>query len=107
MNHTQTFHTARGLQGRVRVPGDKSLSHRIVMLGALGTRMIRVRGFLPATDCRATIGCMRALGAQIEEHSPTELSVRGNGLHGLRASNAPLDCGGSGTTIRLLTGLLA
>jgi 3-phosphoshikimate 1-carboxyvinyltransferase len=105
--------TAQGLRGRARVPGDKSISHRIVMLGALGDAdahigALYVGGFLPARDCLATVACMRALGASVEAGpGATDVTVRGAGLRGLRAPAGPLDCGGSGTTMRLLAGLLA
>jgi len=95
------------LCGTLRVPGDKSISHRALMLGTLAEGVSTVRGFLPARGCRATLACMRALGAEIHERSSTELTVRGRGLHGLAGPAAPLDCGGSGTTMRLLAGLLA
>jgi 3-phosphoshikimate 1-carboxyvinyltransferase len=95
------------LRGAIHVPGDKSISHRAVMFGAIARGTSWIHGFLPANDCQATIECMRALGATIETHSPTELSVQGVGLRGLQEPEDVLDCGGSGTTMRLLTGLLA
>lgn len=95
------------LRGTARVPGDKSISHRAVMFGAIAEGQSWIHGFLTANDCRATVRCMRALGVTIEEHSPTELIVQGVGLHGLQEPTNVLDCGGSGTTMRLLAGLLA
>jgi 3-phosphoshikimate 1-carboxyvinyltransferase len=95
------------LRGRVRVPGDKSISHRALLLGAIAGGSSRVEGFLPASDCRATLRNVRALGVEAEERSPTTLIVVGRGLHGLQEPEDVLDCGRSGTTMRLLAGLLA
>jgi len=95
------------LRGVARVPGDKSISHRALMLGSLAAGETHVEGFLPSGDCTATIGCMRALGVTIERHDETTLTVHGRGLNGLAAPGAPLDCVRSGTTMRLLAGLLA
>lgn len=97
----------RGLQGTVRVPGDKSISHRTLILGALAEGVSQVRGFLPAGDTLATLGCMRALGVVIDQHDSTTLTVHGRGLHGLLAPTAPLNCVNAGTAIRLLAGILA
>lgn len=96
----------RGLQGTVRVPGDKSISHRTLILGALAEGASQVRGFLPAGDTLATLGCMRALGVEIDQHDSTTLTVHGRGLHGLLAPAAPLNCVNAGTAIRLLAGVL-
>jgi 3-phosphoshikimate 1-carboxyvinyltransferase len=99
------------LRGSISVPGDKSITHRAIILGALADGETRVRGWVPAEVCRATLRCMRALGAGIEEHSDAhaalELVVRGRGLDGLIEPEDVLDCAGSGTTMRLLAGLLA
>jgi 3-phosphoshikimate 1-carboxyvinyltransferase len=95
------------LRGEVAVPGDKSISHRALLLGALAEGRCEVRGFLPAQDCLATLGCLRALGVEVEGHSPTHLTVHGRGLRGLRAPEAPLNCFRSGTTMRLLAGIMA
>lgn len=95
------------LRGRARVPGDKSISHRALLLGAIAAGKSRVEGFLPAADCQATLGAVRALGVEVEEHSPTTLTVHGVGLHGLHEPENVLDCRRSGTTMRLLAGLLA
>jgi 3-phosphoshikimate 1-carboxyvinyltransferase len=89
------------------VPGDKSISHRAVMFAAIADGVSSVRGFLDGGDCRSTIGVMRGLGVVVEERSTTELVIHGRGLHGLQEPNDILDCGNSGTTIRLMTGLLA
>jgi len=92
--------------GRVRVPGDKSISHRALMLGAIADGETRVTGFLAGEDCLATMAALRALGTSID-FDATEVCVRGAGLRGLHAPAAPLDLGNSGTGMRLLTGLLA
>lgn len=99
-----------GLHGAVAVPGDKSISHRALMLGALAEGTSRVEGFLPSGDCLATLGALRQLGVQIDHAdsaSPTTLVIHGRGLRGLEAPEAPLDCQRSGTTMRLLAGILA
>ncbi|KQY52374.1 3-phosphoshikimate 1-carboxyvinyltransferase [Lysobacter sp. Root494] len=95
------------LSGNVRVPGDKSVSHRAVMLGAIAEGTTRIRGFLEGEDTRATARVFAQLGVCIEAPSAGERIVHGVGLHGLRGSDAPLDCGNAGTGMRLLTGLLA
>jgi len=92
---------------RVRVPGDKSISHRALLLGALADGVSQIRGFLPCGDCLATLACLRALGVEVETHDSTMLTVHGCGLRGLRAPAAPLNCVRSGTTMRLLAGILA
>ncbi|MFQ6100892.1 MAG: 3-phosphoshikimate 1-carboxyvinyltransferase [Anaerolineae bacterium] len=100
-------HPEGPLRGRMRVPGDKSISHRALLLGALAEGASRISGFLPSDDCLATLDCLRALGVEIETHDGTTLTVHGRGLRGLRAPAAPLDCVRSGTTMRLLAGILA
>lgn len=95
------------LRGEVSVPGDKSISHRAVMLGALAEGDTRITGFLESGDARATEAIFRAMGVRIETPAPGERIVHGVGLGGLRAPAAPLDCGNSGTAMRLLAGLLA
>ncbi|MFP4684116.1 MAG: 3-phosphoshikimate 1-carboxyvinyltransferase, partial [Ectothiorhodospira sp.] len=104
-----TLHVApRGtLSGHLRVPGDKSISHRAIMLGALAEGETRVSGFLEGEDCLATLRAFRALGAEIQGPENTEVCIRGVGLHGLRAPAEPLDMGNSGTSMRLMAGLLA
>ncbi|WP_233842748.1 3-phosphoshikimate 1-carboxyvinyltransferase [Dyella sp. 2HG41-7] len=98
---------ATALRGTVVVPGDKSVSHRSMMLSAIAEGTSHIRGFLEGEDTRATAAVLAQLGVSIEAPSPGERIVRGVGLHGLRASNKPLDCGNAGTGMRLLTGLLA
>ncbi|MET4727520.1 3-phosphoshikimate 1-carboxyvinyltransferase [Lysobacter enzymogenes] len=95
------------LRGSIRVPGDKSVSHRAVMLGALAQGVTRVTGFLEGEDTRATARVFERLGVRIETPSASERIVHGVGLHGLRGSDAPLDCGNAGTGMRLLAGALA
>lgn len=103
------FRVAPGgrMSGRVRVPGDKSISHRSIMLGALAQGVTRVSGFLQGADAISTMNVFRALGVSIEGPDDGRVVVHGVGLHGLRAPTAPLDCGNAGTAMRLLMGLLA
>jgi 3-phosphoshikimate 1-carboxyvinyltransferase len=97
----------RPLSGRVSVPGDKSISHRALLLGAIAEGTSRVENFLPAADCLATLRAARALGVEVEELAPTMLLVSGRGLRGLQEPEDVLQCGRSGTTMRLLAGILA
>ena len=94
------------IRGEITVPGDKSISHRSIMLGAIAKGTTRIRGFLKSADCLSTIGCFNAMGVPIEQ-ADGEVLVRGKGLHGLSAPSSVLDCGNSGTTTRLISGLLA
>lgn len=89
------------------VPGDKSISHRALMLGAIARGSTYIRGFLEAADCLATLEALRALGVRIERTAHDGIRVDGVGLHGLSAPAQPLDVGNSGTAMRLLAGLLA
>jgi 3-phosphoshikimate 1-carboxyvinyltransferase len=93
--------------GRVRVPGDKSISHRALMLGAIATGTTQVEGFLEGEDCLATLRAVARLGVEVERPSPGEVRIHGVGLNGLRASDGPLDMGNAGTAMRLFMGLLA
>ncbi len=97
----------RGLTGKIRVPGDKSVSHRSVMFSAIAKGQVRVRNFLEAADCLSTAACMRALGAGVERQADGSFLVTGVGLHGLKEPQGILDAGNSGTTLRLLLGILA
>lgn len=103
------FTVSRGgpLRGTLAVPGDKSVSHRAVMLGAIAEGETRITGFLDGEDTNATIAALRALGVRIERTADTDVTVHGVGLRGLRAPAKPLDLGNSGTSTRLLAGLLA
>jgi 3-phosphoshikimate 1-carboxyvinyltransferase len=94
------------VSGELRVPGDKSISHRALLLAALGEGRSRIRGLLDSADVRSTAGVLRALGVSVPDHAP-EMVIEGVGLHGLRSPQRPLDCGNSGTTTRLLAGILA
>ena len=109
MQHTTDFVVQPGgaLTGRVRVPGDKSISHRSIMLGALAEGVTRVSGFLEGADSLATLRAFRAMGVEIEGPEQGRVTIHGVGMHGLRRPDAPLDLGNSGTSMRLLTGLLA
>jgi 3-phosphoshikimate 1-carboxyvinyltransferase len=97
----------RCVSGSLEVPGDKSISHRALMLSALADGLSEVRGFLASEDCLATLHALRALGVRIEQASATRLGVHGVGLHGLERALQPLDMGNAGTAMRLFTGLLA
>lgn len=93
------------LQGEIQVPGDKSISHRAVMFGSLAQGTTEITGFLRGADCLSTISCFRRLGIEIEEKEK-EILVHGKGLHGLCAPKEILDTGNSGTTTRLISGIL-
>lgn len=95
------------LSGRCHVPGDKSISHRAILLGSIAEGKSRVANYLDGSDCRATMAVMRSLGVTIQEPSPTELVISGRGLDGLQEPSGFLDCANSGTTMRLLAGLVA
>ena len=95
------------MRGEARVPGDKSISHRSIMLGAIAVGTTRVSGFLEAEDALATVACFRAMGVNIDGPQDGRVTVHGVGLHGLKAPPGPLDLGNSGTSMRLLCGLLA
>ena len=98
---------AAALRGHIAVPGDKSISHRAVLLGAIGEGETSVRGFGRSGDTEATIAAVRALGVAVDEDDVDSLRIQGVGLRGLREPRAPIDCGNSGTTLRLLAGILA
>lgn len=95
------------IKGRFRVPGDKSISHRAVMLGALADGETQVSGLLEGEDVLATLGAFRAMGVQAEGPVNGALQIRGLGLRGMRAPEVAIDCGNSGTSMRLLAGILA
>jgi 3-phosphoshikimate 1-carboxyvinyltransferase len=103
----RTVRGARQLRGELRVPGDKSVSHRAVMFNALARGRARVDGFLDAADTRSTMAAMRALGATIEEQVDGTLIVEGRGRAGLTEPSDILDCGNAGTSMRLLAGVVA
>jgi 3-phosphoshikimate 1-carboxyvinyltransferase len=95
------------LRGDLRVPGDKSVSHRALMLSAIAEGTSSIHGFLEGEDTRATAAVLSRLGVRIQTPSAGERVVHGLGLHGLRGASEPLDCGNAGTGMRLLAGLLA
>src|SRR3984957_10007995 len=98
---------ARDVSGTMRVPGDKSISHRALMLSGIAEGTSEVSGFLASEDCLASLAAMRALGVRIEQPSPTHVVIHGVGLHGLRDARRTLDMGNAGTAMRLFTGLLS
>ena len=95
------------LRGRLRVPGDKSISHRAIMLGSLAEGTTIISGFLEGEDCLATLRAFRAMGVRIDGPDQGRVTVRGVGLRGLRAPADPLNMGNSGTSMRLMAGILA
>ena len=95
------------IAGGARVPGDKSMSHRAIMLGALADGVTRVSGFLEGEDALATVAAFRAMGVAIEGPQDGTVIIHGVGLHGLTAPAEALDLGNSGTSIRLLAGLMS
>lgn len=101
------IHASDRIRGTIRVPGDKSISHRSLLLGALAHGTTEVRGFLRSEDCLATLAALRALGLEITESADGRIEICGQGPEGLREAETVLDAGNSGTTLRLLAGLLA
>lgn len=104
--NVKTVRPVGRLRGEIEVPGDKSISHRAVMLGALATGTTEIYHFLKGADCLATIDCFRKLGVEFEEKYGG-LFVHGKGLHGLKAPSGTLNVGNSGTTTRLISGILS
>ena len=94
------------LKGKITVPGDKSISHRAVMFGSIAKGTTEIKGFLQGADCLSTIGCFRKMGVDIINDG-NSVTVHGNGLHGLTAPDVILDVGNSGTTTRLISGILS
>lgn len=109
MSNAQHWIARKGqpLQGSLTIPGDKSVSHRSVMFAALADGTSHIEGFLEGEDTRATARIFSQLGVRIETPSPSQRIVHGVGIDGLKAPQAPLDCGNAGTGMRLLAGLLA
>lgn len=101
-----TMQPANALKGELTVPGDKSISHRSIMLGAIANGVTTVRGFLRGEDNMSTMHAFRSMGVKIDDDGET-IAIHGRGLHGLLEPGDVLDCGNSGTTIRLITGLLS
>lgn len=102
----KTVRPASRIKGSVRLPGDKSISHRYAMLTAIAEGTSEIENYSTAADCRSTIDCLSRLGVRIERQGNT-VSVHGAGLHGLRPPDRELDAGNSGSTIRMLSGILA
>lgn len=100
------FHKVKTLKGEITVPGDKSISHRAVMFGSIAKGLTEITNFLQGADCLSTISCFGKLGIDIE-NGPDRILVHGKGLHGLTAPDCVLDAGNSGTTTRLISGILA
>jgi len=98
---------AERLYGQITVPGDKSISHRAIMLGSIAEGTTLIEGFLSGKDCLSTVCCLRQLGVEIEEISPSRLRVKGCGLRGLNEPDDVLDAGNSGTSMRLMLGILS
>lgn len=107
MTIDRTIHPARTLRGEIVTPGDKSISHRSIMFGALAEGTTRVRGFLTGEDNLSTLKAFQAMGIAIRQAAPGELEIEGRGLDGLQEPADVLDCGNSGTTMRLMSGLLS
>ncbi len=101
-----TIRPARNLAGAVRLPGDKSISHRYAMLAALAKGCTRLHNFASGADCASSLGCVEALGCHVVRHSSGAVEIEGLGP-ALRPPKGPLDCGNSGSTIRMLSGILA
>ena len=95
------------LSGTLRVPGDKSISHRSIMLGSLAEGITRVSGFLEGEDSLATLRAFRAMGVEIDGPRDGRVTIHGVGMHGLQEPASALDLGNSGTSMRLMSGLLA
>ncbi len=102
----QTVSPAGRLEGVVRLPGDKSISHRYAMIASLAEGSSRITNYSTGADCHSTLGCVRSLGIEVLEEGTT-VTIHGRGLHGWRAPHNDLDAGNSGSTIRMMSGLLA
>ena len=98
--------SAKSLKGKINLPGDKSISHRAALLASMATGETRIENFASSADCASTLKCMQDLGVEIRREE-TAIIIRGVGKKGFRKSEKPLDCGNSGTTMRLLSGILA
>jgi 3-phosphoshikimate 1-carboxyvinyltransferase len=102
----QHIYPASALSGSITLPGDKSISHRYAMIAALAEGATRISNYSTGADCRSTLGCLQALGIEMDVQG-TEVTIQGHGLEGLRAAAGNLDAGNSGSTIRMLSGILA
>jgi 3-phosphoshikimate 1-carboxyvinyltransferase len=103
----RTVNSSHNLQGDIQVPGDKSISHRALILGALANGQTNLQGFLPSKDCLNTLNALRSLGVSLVQLESCQVQIQGVGIHGLKPSAVSIDCGNSGTTMRLLAGVLA
>ena len=103
---TKQIHPARSVSGAVVLPGDKSISHRYGMLAGIAEGASKIANYSTGADCQSTLRCMQALGVPIERQDGI-LLIHGQGLSGLRPPAGPLDAGNSGSTIRMLSGILA
>lgn len=101
------FNKVKHLKGEIQIPGDKSISHRSVMFGSIAKGTTEITGFLEGADCLSTISCFSKMGIEIIRQPNHTVIVHGQGLHGLQTPNSILDCGNSGTTTRLISGILA
>ena len=104
---TETIRPARKVRGRIVVPGDKSISHRYALLAALADGPSTIERFAPGADCASTLACLRALGVDVRRTAHDVVVIQGRGLRGLLAPSAPLDAANSGSTIRMLAGVVA
>src|SRR5579884_1760143 len=102
----ETMTPAGRLEGVVRLPGDKSISHRYAMIASLAEGPSKITNYSTGADCHSTLGCVRALGIEVEEQGTT-VTIQGGGLNGWNAPSGDLDAGNSGSTIRMMSGLLA
>lgn len=107
VHHVQTVQPKTSLNGTIVIPGDKSISHRSVMLSSLSETPVKVNNFLFSEDCLSTISCMKELGANIEFTGEQQVTIQGRGFYGLTEPDDVLNAGNSGTTLRLLSGILA
>jgi 3-phosphoshikimate 1-carboxyvinyltransferase len=106
--HTVTITPVRRVQGKVRIPGDKSISHRLAMLGAIAEGPTTVHNFAESEDCQSTLRCLGQLGVRIDRNGgAATVRIEGRGFEGLREPSEPLDAGNSGSTVRMLSGILA
>ncbi len=103
---TRKIHPAQALSGAVHLPGDKSISHRYAMIASIAEGPTRIANYSTGADCHSTLGCVRALGVEVTGEG-TEFVIHGRGLNGLRQPAGDLDAGNSGSTIRMLSGILA
>ena len=99
------FNKVKNMKGQVTIPGDKSISHRAVMIGSIAKGTTEVHNFLQGADCLATIECFQKMGIEIVNNTNT-VTIKGKGLHGLTKPASLLDVGNSGTTTRLISGIL-